>query len=62
MDKNKEREIFLSYIDDNGSVVNSWFILLEETLNYIKVKSGVNILTIPFHKINKIKERGTNEN
>ncbi len=51
------QEIWISYIDDNGLLVNGFFILIEQTLNYVKILSGKNILTIPYHKINKIKER-----
>jgi hypothetical protein len=61
MKKDKAKEVFLSYIDDSGLVVNSWFILLEENQTFVKVKSGSNVLTIPFHRINKIKERLKNE-
>jgi sporulation protein YlmC with PRC-barrel domain len=52
----KEKEIWISYIDDLGQVVSGFFILIEENLSFVKIKSGSNILTIPFHKINKIKE------
>lgn len=51
------KEIWISYIDDTGLEVKGFFILLEQTPNYIKIKSGSNILTIPYHRINKIKER-----
>ena len=58
MDKvSDSKEIWISYIDDNGLEVNGFFILVEQNLNFVKIKSGSNILTIPFHKINKIKER-----
>jgi len=53
----KEREVFLSYVDENNLVVNAWFKLIEQTQTYVKVKSGSNLLIIPMHKINKIKER-----
>ena len=51
------KEVWISYIDDSGLEVKGFFILLEETINYIKIKSGSNILTIPYHRINKIKEK-----
>ena len=60
MEDNKvsgNKEVWISYIDDNGQEVNGFFILIEQNHNYIKIKSGVNILTIPYHRINKIKER-----
>lgn len=51
------KEVWISYIDDDGSTRDGFFILLEQTTNYVKIKSGANILIIPYHKINKIKER-----
>jgi len=52
-----DREIWISYINDDGVEIKGFFVLVEQTLNYIKIKSGTNILTIPYHKINKIKEK-----
>jgi len=51
------REIWISYINDDGQTIQGFFILIEESINYVKIRSGSNILTIPFGKINKIKER-----
>jgi len=50
-------EVWISYIDDNGLEVKGFFILVEQSANYVKIKSGSNILTIPYHRINKIKEK-----
>jgi sporulation protein YlmC with PRC-barrel domain len=51
------KEVWISYIDDSGFEVKGFFMLIEQNLNFIKIKSGSNILTIPYHKVNKIKER-----
>ena len=51
------REVWISYINDDGQIIQGFFILVEESINYVKIKSGLNILTIPFGKINKIKEK-----
>lgn len=51
------KDIWISYIDDSGLEVKGFFILIEQNSNYVKIKSGSNILTIPYHRINKIKER-----
>lgn len=56
------KEVWISYIDDSGLEVKGFFVLIEQTQNYVKIKSGSNILTLPYHKINKIKERGENGN
>lgn len=53
----ENKEVWISYIDDNGILVNGFFILVEQSINYIKIISGKNILTIPYHKINKMKEK-----
>ena len=51
------KRVWVSYIDDSGAEVNGYFILLEQNENFIKIKSGINILTIPYHRLNKMKER-----
>ena len=51
------KEVWISYIDDTGQEVKGFFTLVEQTANYVKIKSGLNILTIPYHRVNKIKER-----
>ncbi|MCX6748211.1 MAG: hypothetical protein NT076_01255 [Candidatus Pacearchaeota archaeon] len=51
------KQIWISYVDDSGQTIQGFFILLEQNINFVKIKSGSNILTIPFHKINKIKEK-----
>ncbi len=53
----ENKEIWISYIDDNDLEVKGFFRLIEQNQNYIKIRSGSNILTIPYHKINKIKEK-----
>jgi sporulation protein YlmC with PRC-barrel domain len=52
-----DNQIWISYQDDDGSTRSGFFILIEQTANYVKIKSGSNVLIIPYHKINKIKER-----
>lgn len=51
------KEVWISYVNDDGQVIQGFFTLIEQNINYVKIKSGSNILTIPFHKINKIKEK-----
>jgi len=36
---------------------DGFFILLEQNSNFVKIKTGSNILTIPYHRIKKIKEK-----
>jgi len=51
------KEVWISFIDETGSSVEGFFKLLEQNSNYVKIESGKNIFTIPYHKINKIKEK-----
>ena len=57
----ENKEIWVSYVDDTGQEVKGFFILIEQNHSYIKIKSGSNILTIPYHRINKIKEKLEND-
>ena len=50
------KKVFVSYRDDNENDVNGYFELVEETKEFIKIKSGINIITLPYHRIKKIKE------
>ena len=57
----EEKKVFISY-NDKEKMVDGYFVLVEQTSNYIKIKSKNNIVTIPYHKINKIKVKQKNEN
>lgn len=50
------KKVFVSY-DDNGKEVKGYFELIKKTNNFIEIKSGENSIIIPYHKINKIKEK-----
>lgn len=52
----KERKIFLAYLDERDNLRMGNFELIKETESYIKVRSDRNIITIPFHRIKKMKE------
>ena len=51
------KEVWISFNNDDRQIIQGFFILIEQSTNYVKIKSGSNILTIPFWKINKIKEK-----
>lgn len=51
-----DKEIWISYLDDNNKNVYGFVILIEQTSTYVKIKTNRNILTIPYHRILKIKE------
>ena len=52
----EEKKVFVSYKDDNDEDVKGYFELIEETKEYVKIKSGSNILTLPYHRIKKVKQ------
>ncbi len=49
---------YVSFIDDNGEKVSGYFEILEQNINFVKIKSGKNILIIPYHRVLKIKLKG----
>lgn len=51
---------FISY-QESGRTVEGMFELLEQTENYVKIKSNDNTIIIPYHKINKVKLKGGNK-
>ena len=52
---------YVEYKDRNEfgeiEIVSGLFDVLEENDKFIKIRTKSNILTIPFHKIEKIKEK-----
>lgn len=55
------KQVFISYKDDRDNLVSGFVFLIELKSNYVKIKTNQNILTIPFHRILKIKEKIQNE-
>ena len=56
MEENTNK-VYVCYLDDNDNQVEGYFELIEEKDNYVKIKSGKNIITLPYHRIKKIKEK-----
>lgn len=52
----KARRVFISFLNDDNSQVNTYCELLEEHSNFIKIQIGANIITIPYQRLLKIKE------
>ena len=50
---------YICYLDDDGNTKKKHIVILEERPNYIKFKfsDGDLEITIPWHRINKIKRR-----
>lgn len=53
------KKIFVSYKDEKNKVVKGYFEEVEQTANYLKIKTDKNELTIPYHRILKIKKEVT---
>jgi hypothetical protein len=50
------RVVWVSFLDDNQQQVNGFFKLVEQAQNYIKILSGKNTITVPYHRLLKLKE------
>lgn len=53
------RRVFISFLNDDDSKQETYCELIEESLNFVKVMIGQNIVTIPYHRLLKIKEVAT---
>ena len=52
-------EILAIYIDDSGDKMSNWVRLLEEREQYVKfLDKQDNEITVPWHRILKLKKRG----
>jgi len=54
MDKEKESLIF--YIDDNGESTSSYAVIISKDNGFLTFKTDKNIISIPNHRVLKIKE------
>ena len=61
MEKNRSldigKEVFISYKNDNEEIISGYFLLVKFNDTYIQIKTKGNIVTIPMHRVLKIKER-----
>jgi uncharacterized protein (UPF0248 family) len=54
----EEKNVFISYLDDDGSKKDIWVASVEEQTNRISfIYNGQKIL-VPWHRVLKIKEQG----
>lgn len=49
---------FIAFLDEEDKKIEGWFEVLIDNGIFIKFKTASNILTIPYSRILKIKERG----
>ena len=50
------RRVFISFLNDDNIKQDTYCELIEESLNFVKVKIGFNTITLPYHRVLKIKE------
>ena len=53
----EKKKDFISYKDDDNTQKDVWVDILEETLNYITFKYQEENITIPWHRILKVKRK-----
>jgi len=58
----EKKNIFIAFIDDDGKKKEDWIILIEKNISYVKFNYNNCVLTIPWHRILKLKEVGNNGN
>lgn len=51
------KEVWISYKDDNDSIVSGFVILHELTATSIRFETNRSIITLPIHRLLKLKER-----
>ncbi len=51
-----DRRVFISYLNDDDVKVDTYCELIDENVNYVKVKIGLNIILLPYSRVLKIKE------
>lgn len=51
-------DTYIKYIDDDDEKKDGFFELLEKTAGYITFLTSTNKVTIPMHRVIKVKERG----
>ena len=52
-----KKTIFISYLDDDNKKKDCWVEILEETASYVVFKYNNETITIPYHRILKIKKK-----
>lgn len=50
-------KIWIAFLDEEGKKVQGYFDKVEETDSKLKIKSGTNIITVPFNRVLKVKEK-----
>lgn len=54
----EKKNVFISYLDDDGEKKDVWVDIIEEAPNFVTFKYNNESITIPYHRILKIKRKG----
>jgi len=60
-DTGRKKEVFISYLNDDGNILNAYVEILEIN-GFVKFRTNRNIISIPVSRVLKIKESDTNGN
>lgn len=59
MEENKNiLQTFIAFLDDDNRKKEEWIIVLENNSSYVKFEYKGKIISIPWHRILKLKEDG----
>jgi sporulation protein YlmC with PRC-barrel domain len=61
-EKGKRNEAFIIYLNDDGVQISCYAVIIEKNSNWITFRTSKNLITIPFSRIIKIKEKLEDEN
>lgn len=50
------RRVFISFLNDDDKKQDTYCELIEESVNFVKIKIGLNMITLPYSRVLKIKE------
>jgi uncharacterized protein (UPF0248 family) len=53
----EKKSVFISYLDDDGVKKDVWCEILKETTQYVVFRYNNEQITIPYHRILKIKKK-----
>lgn len=57
----EKKKVFISYLDDDNQQKDVWIEIVEETQNYVTFRYNDDVITIPYHRILKIKRKEVEE-
>lgn len=56
----KPEKSYIKYLDDNGIECDGWYVILTKNLNFIEFETNDNIITLPWNRILKVKQKKNN--